>query len=97
MTMRATYTQVGLLATAQALFQTTSVAVVTVGGLAGQAIAPDPSLATAPIASMVLGTAIATTPAALWMARAGRRPGFIVGAMLGVLGGIAGAAGIWIG
>jgi hypothetical protein len=38
--------QVLLLATAQALFQTTSVLVMTVGGLAGSLIAPSPQLAT---------------------------------------------------
>jgi hypothetical protein len=44
--------QVLLLATAQALFQTASTMVMTVGALAGSQIAPAPQLATAPIASM---------------------------------------------
>lgn len=86
--------QVLLLATAQALFQTVSVLVMTVGGLAGSAIASVPQLATAPIASMLLGTVIATIPASMWMARAGRRAGFIAGALLGVLGGLVAASGI---
>ena len=46
----------------------------TVGGLAGGLIAPSPQLATAPIAAMFLGTAIATFPASLWMARVGTAP-----------------------
>ena len=79
--------QVLLLATAQALFQTTSVLVMTVGGLAGGLIAPSPQLATAPIAAMFLGTAVATFPASLWMARVGRRRGFVTGALLGATGG----------
>ena len=79
--------QVLLLATAQALFQTTSVLVMTVGGLAGGLIAPSPQLATAPIAAMFLGTAVATFPASLWMARVGRRRGFVAGALLGAAGG----------
>jgi hypothetical protein len=44
--------QVLLLATAQALFQTASTMVMTVGALAGSQIAPAPQLATAPMASM---------------------------------------------
>jgi MFS family permease len=86
--------QVLLLATAQALFQTVSVLVMTVGGLAGSRIATEPQLATAPIAAMFLGTAIATFPASMWMARAGRRVGFVAGAMLGTIGGLVGAFGI---
>lgn len=86
-----------LLAAAQALFQTASVLVMTVGALAAARIAPAPWLVTAPIAAMFLGTASATWPASMLMARRGRRFGFIVGALLGVLGGLCGAAGIWAG
>jgi MFS family permease len=86
-----------LLACAQALFQTASVLVMTVGALAGARIAPEPWLVTAPIAAMFLGTAAATWPASMLMARRGRRAGFVVGALLGVLGGLVAAAGIWAG
>ncbi len=87
--------QVALLSTAQALFQTGSVLVMTVGGLAGGAIAASPSLATLPIATMFLGTALATFPASMWMERVGRRVGFFAGALLGTLGALLAAAGIW--
>ncbi len=89
--------QVLLLSGAQALFQTTSVMVMTVGGLAGGMIAARPELATMPIAAMFLGTATATFPASMWMTRAGRRAGFVAGALLGASGGVAAAAGIWAG
>lgn len=89
--------QVLLLATAQALFQTASVMVMAVGGLAGALVTGDPRLATAPIAAMFLGTAVSTVPASMWMARAGRRPGFVVGASLGVLAGVVAALGLWLG
>lgn len=89
--------QVLLLATAQALFQTISVLVMTVGALAGARIAPSPELVTMPIAAMFLGTAAFTFPASLWMARVGRRPGFVLGALLGAAGGLVGALGIYIG
>lgn len=97
MTRSFMHMQVFLLASAQALFQTASVLVMTVGGLAGGQIASRPELATMPIAAMFLGTAAATFPASMWMARVGRRAGFVLGALLGVAGGIAGAAGIWVG
>jgi MFS family permease len=89
--------QVFLLATAQALFQTASVMVMTVGGLAGGHIAPRPELATIPIAAMFLGTAATTFPASIWMTRVGRRAGFVLGALLGVAGGLAAAIGVWVG
>lgn len=43
----------------------------TVGALAGARIAPEPWLATVPVAAMFLGTAAATWPAAGLMARRG--------------------------
>lgn len=92
--MQPMHRQVLLLASAQALFQTVSVLVMTIGALAGSQLAPAPEWATAPIATMFLGTAIATVPASMWMARVGRRIGFVAGAGLGVLGGIVAAVGI---
>jgi MFS family permease len=89
--------QVLVLAGAQALFVTASALVMTVGGLAGAQIAPTPQLATAPIAASFLGTALVTIPASMWMARVGRRTGFIAGALLGIAGGLIAALGIWIG
>ncbi len=97
MAIRPMHRQILLLASAQALFQTASVLVMTVGGLAGGQIASTPQLATAPIAAMFLGTALATVPASMWMARVGRRAGFIAGALLGSGGGLIAAAGIWLG
>lgn len=89
--------QVLILVSAQALFQTASVRVMTVGGLAGGQIASSPEFATMPIAAMFLGTAIATFPASMWMARKGWRAGFVLGALLGTVGGLIAAAGIWLG
>lgn len=88
--------QVLLLASAQALFQTVSVLVMTIGGLAGAQITSRPELATLPIAAMFLGTAAITFPASIWMTRVGRRAGFILGALLGATGGLVAAAGIWV-
>ena len=86
-----------ILAASQAIFQTASVLVVTVGSLAAAQIAPSAGLATLPVATMVLGTALATVPASLWMNRAGRRSGFLAGALLGTAGGLLASLGVWIG
>jgi len=91
---RSVWRKVGLLAAAQALFQTAAIMVMTVGGLAGAQIAAAPQLATAPVAAMLLGQVVATVPAAIWMMRVGRRIGFILGTILGVAGGLVAAAGI---
>lgn len=88
--------QVVILAISQAIFQTASVLVVAIGGLVGGAIASSPEWATVPIASMFLGTALVTFPAAGWMARVGRRAGFILGAILGCSGALVAAGGIWL-
>ncbi|WP_332687124.1 MFS transporter [Devosia sp.] len=88
------YRQVLLLSSAQALFQTVSVLIMTIGALAGAQLASSPEWATAPIAAMFLGTALLTVPASMWMARIGRRGGFIAGALLGTLGGLLAAAGV---
>lgn len=89
--------QVLLLATAQALFQTASVMVMTIGGLAGAQVTSNPSLVTAPIAAMFLGTAVCTVPASSWMSKVGRRKGFVFGASLGILAGALAAMGLWLG
>jgi MFS family permease len=93
---RSMHRQVFLLATAQALVQTASTLVMTVGGLAAAQTVGARELATAPIASMFLGTVVTIIPASMWMARSGRRPGFIAGAILGALGGVVAAAGIYL-
>lgn len=87
--------QVLILASSQSLFQTVSVMVMTIGGLAGANIADTPTLSTLPIAAMFLGTAVMMFPASIWMEKFGRRIGFLCGALLGVLGGIIAAIGIF--
>lgn len=96
MTATSMHRQVITLAFAQAIFQTVSVLVMTVGALAGAQIASSPEWATVPIAAMFLGTAAGTFPASHWMSRVGRRNGFVLGAILGVAGGVIGALGIWL-
>jgi len=80
-------TNVLLLAGAQALFQTTSVLMVTIAGLVGRGLAPHQGLATLPVAIMMVGAAVAMIPASLLMQRVGRRNGFLAGTGFGVMAG----------
>src|SRR5207237_10741770 len=52
----------------------------------GSMLAPDRAVSTWPIAVQMTGMMSATIPAALLMARIGRRPGFWIGAALGATG-----------
>lgn len=66
----------------------------TAAALVGVALAPDPRLATLPAALYQLGTFATTYPASHMMARVGRRAGFSLGAVLGVIGGAAATLGV---
>jgi MFS family permease len=85
-----------LLASTQALFQTASVMVMTLSGLAGLQLAPDKSLATLPIAMMMVAAAATMIPAAMLMQRFGRKTGFLLGTSLGILAGLTSAGAIWL-
>jgi len=85
-----------LLASTQALFQTTSAMVMTLSGLTGLQLASDKSLATLPIAMMMVATAATLIPASLLMQRFGRKAGFLLGTLLGCLAGLTAAGAIWL-
>lgn len=87
---------VALLSGAQALFQTSSVMVMTVSALVGQTLASNKMLATLPIAMMVLATALSMIPASLFMQRWGRKAGFLLGTSVGAMAGLFAALGIWL-
>src|SRR5216684_6753274 len=82
----ATRRTVLLLALCQALAMTGASIVSTTASIIGSMLAPDKALSTLPIAVQMTGMMIATIPAALLMARIGRRPGFWIGAALGASG-----------
>lgn len=75
-----------LLAISQALMLSAIVMSMALGAILGGNLAPDKGLATLPIAVMVVGTVIASIPAAMLMRRFGRRTGFLTGATLGLAG-----------
>ncbi|HLB15807.1 MAG TPA: MFS transporter [Burkholderiales bacterium] len=95
--MRPDHRNVALLAAAQALVLSSSVLAMTLGALVGGQLAPDKSLATLPIAAIVVGTALTTIPAAAFMRRVGRRVGFLTGASFGVASGLLSAYAVYAG
>ena len=85
-----------ILAATQALFQTVSVMVITLSGVVGWMLATDKSLATLPIAMMMVAAAVTMIPAALFMQHFGRKSGFLLGATLGGIAGLLAAVAIWL-
>jgi predicted MFS family arabinose efflux permease len=85
MSANPTSRNVPILSLSQALALSGPPMVALLGGLLGTLLAPTPALATLPVAMQVVGLALATIPAALWMRRVGRRRGFQSGAAAGFL------------
>jgi MFS family permease len=77
-----------MLAAAQMLGSSGLTVTVILGGIVAADIAPRPSMATVPISLAIVATALTTIPASLLMQRIGRRAGFIVGASIGLVGGL---------
>ena len=77
---------VTLLSLCQALLVTGNVLLIAVSPLIGASLAPSASWSTAPVATQWLGLMCATIPASLIMARLGRKRGFILGNLVGLVG-----------
>ena len=77
---------VAVLAACQALLFTNNSTAIALNGLAGYALAANKALATLPVTAWVIGGALSTLPASLLMKRIGRRSGFTVGALTGMVG-----------
>ena len=95
--MNSRHRNVLLLALCQATSMSSATLMVTVGSLAGHALAQNKALATLPSTMMVIGTALSTIPASLLMKRVGRRLGFIAGSACALGGGVISAAAIGMG
>jgi predicted MFS family arabinose efflux permease len=77
---------VAVLAACQALLFTNNSTAIALNGLVGYALASNKALATLPVTAWVVGGALSTLPMSLLMKRIGRRDGFTVGALTGVMG-----------
>ena len=82
--MTSTGRNVALLAACQAMLFSNSSTLASINGLAGMTLATNPALGTLPVTTWVLGGAIATLPASLYMKRVGRTQGLIAGAATGI-------------
>jgi MFS family permease len=92
--MDAARRNVVLLACCQALLLTNAVTLITVGALAGYALAANKVFATLPAATYVIGGFIGAFPASMWMKRVGRRNGFLTGGCFGLAGSALAAFGV---
>jgi MFS family permease len=82
-----------LLILCQGLLFVNNTTMIAVNGLVGFALAPNTALATIPVTAYVIGSALASAPIARMMRRYGRRVGFSVGTLFGMLGVSLAAAG----
>ncbi|MGB1111043.1 MAG: MFS transporter [Gammaproteobacteria bacterium] len=76
-----------LLAACQALMMTNASLMITASALIGFSLADNKALATLPLAFQFLATMFTAIPASLLMGRLGRKPGFIIAGVLGMVGG----------
>ena len=83
-----------LLAFCQGLLLMNAVTLVSVGALAGYALADNKALATLPTTLYVLGAAVSTFAASMWMKRVGRRNGFLTGGLFALVGSVIAATAI---
>lgn len=74
-----------ILSVSQALALSGITIVALLGGILGAELSPSPVLTTFPVASMVVGLAMFTLPAAFLMKAVGRKAGFIAAAMMASL------------
>ena len=80
------YRNVLLLACCQGLLLTNAAGLVAMSAIVGFSLAETKALATLAATTYTLGSALATMPASLWMARVGRRTGFMTGAAVNIGG-----------
>ena len=85
-----------VLAIAQALYGSTTTAMVITSGLVGSQLAPSPFWSTMPFTAMIVGTASTTYPVSMAMRRIGRRAGFMLAALVGMIGALTGVPALYL-
>ena len=94
-TSSAQYRNVALLSAAQAFLFTNNVTLIALNGLVGYQLAADKSFATLPVTTQVIGSALFALPASHLMQHIGRRAGFLIGTLCGLLGGAIATYGVY--
>ncbi|HTP99588.1 MAG TPA: MFS transporter [Casimicrobiaceae bacterium] len=84
--MNTSYRNVFLLACCQALLLTNGSGLIAMNGLVGYSLVDAKAVATLGATTYVLGSALSTMPMSLWMAKVGRRRGFMAGALINIGG-----------
>ncbi|SIS80637.1 MFS transporter [Phaeovulum vinaykumarii] len=87
---------VGILVLAQAVLGAQMSMIFIVGGLAGQSLAENPCWSTLPLSLIVLGSVLSAQPLSEFMARYGRRAGFILATLMGALGAAIAARALYV-
>jgi MFS family permease len=95
--MRTSYRDIVLLACCQALLLVNNAGLISMQGLIGHALVENKAFSTFGATTYVLGSALATMPASLWMGRVGRRRGFMTGSVIGIVGSFVAAFALWLG
>jgi MFS family permease len=94
--MRTSYRDIFLLACCQALLLVNNAGLISMNGLIGFSLAENKVFSTFGATTYVLGSALATMPASLWMGRVGRRRGFMTGSVIGIVGSFVSAFALWL-
>ena len=84
--MQTSYRNIFLLACCQALLLTNAAGLISMNGLVGYSLVDTKTIATLGATTYVLGSALTTMPMSLWMARVGRRRGFMAGSLINIGG-----------
>jgi MFS family permease len=95
--MRTSHRDIALLACCQALLLINNSGLIAMNGLVGYALVDNKTFATLGATTFVVGSALAAMPAALWMAKVGRRRGFMTGSAIAVVGAATCALALWLG
>ncbi len=88
---------VKVLVAAQAILGSQMTIIFVLGGLSGQYLASNPCFATLPISLVVLGSMFTAPVMSSIMQSHGRRTGFVIGAIAGMIGASIAATALWIG
>jgi len=88
---------IGLLAVAQAILGSNQAIIMSIASLTAATMMPDKAFATVPVTLMIIGTALATGPAAYLIHSWGRREGLMFGASIAVPAALVAALASWMG